>query len=263
MKSIICDKAFFSRQLAMPQKQRDFYKHSHAGFELYAILSGNAEFIVENKTYRLNPYDMILIKPMQYHALHLKSNDMPYDRCIIDFSHDFLPAHIIPDRQFFSMSENSSVIKQLIYLDKISTEYSEDDKEIAFKSMLSDIMLRLKYSSTAPQRESLINSFPLVDKIIKYVNENLSEDISLTTLSKALFISPSHISHTFKQHMKISIMQYVRQKKVMYAHSLILSGIKPTKAAELCKFNSYTSFYRAYNQIFGGSPKEVKQNASR
>lgn len=49
-------------------------------------------------------------------------------------------------------------------------------------------------------------------------------------------------------------MQYVRNKKVLYAQNLIKSGIRPTKAYTMAGFEDYTTFYRSYKLFFGHSP---------
>ena len=40
----------------------------------------------------------------------------------------------------------------------------------------------------------------------------------------------------------------------MYAHNLIQSGVRPTKAYVLSGFEDYTTFYRSYKMFFGRSP---------
>lgn len=54
----------------------------------------------------------------------------------------------------------------------------------------------------------------------------------------------------------MGLMQFVRRKKVYEAEKLLKSGVRPVEAAETCGFNDYATFYRAYRQILGRTPKE-------
>ena len=46
---------------------REFRLHHHTFPEIYIYLSGKAEFLIEGTSFRLNPYDIILVPP---HTLH-------------------------------------------------------------------------------------------------------------------------------------------------------------------------------------------------
>ena len=56
--------------------------------------------------------------------------------------------------------------------------------------------------------------------------------------------------------MKIPVMQYVRYKKIIAAHQMILAGAKKSVVAELLDFNDYSTFYRSYVKIIGHAPTD-------
>ena len=60
--------------------------------------------------------------------------------------------------------------------------------------------------------------------------------------------------------MKVSIISYIRGKKVMAAHALIQNGMKPNEAATAMGFTEYSTFYRDYRQLLGGSPSKTKSS---
>ena len=64
--------------------------------------------------------------------------------------------------------------------------------------------------------------------------------------------------HLFKSELRVGVMQYVRDKKILLAHQKIRKGEKPTDVYLMCGFSNYPSFYRAYTAYFGTSPKEAK-----
>jgi AraC-like DNA-binding protein len=54
--------------------------------------------------------------------------------------------------------------------------------------------------------------------------------------------------------MKISIMDYIKQKKILLAQDLIANGTKPTLAAQELGFEEYSTFFRLYKKYLGCSP---------
>lgn len=64
--------------------QSSFYKHGHNEYEILYFIRGNADYLIEDNIFTLNPGDLMLIKPKNYHMLMLKSS-MPYERVNIAF----------------------------------------------------------------------------------------------------------------------------------------------------------------------------------
>ena len=58
--------------------------------------------------------------------------------------------------------------------------------------------------------------------------------------------------------MKISIKQYILQKKLSYAANLIECGIRATEAAERIGYENYANFYKMYVKVFGTPPKRER-----
>lgn len=97
-----------------------------------------------------------------------------------------------------------------------------------------------------------------VKRLMDYVGENLSRDLTVNRLSSVFHISPSSLTHTFKKECGISLHRYVLQKRLLYARKLILEGAHPTKIYASCGFQDYSSFYKAYKKFWGISPSEEK-----
>ena len=63
--------------------------------------------------------------------------------------------------------------------------------------------------------------------------------------------------------MKISIMKYVKTKKLIAAHNDILSGLKKNEVAEMYSFDNYSTFYRLYIKTFHTSPGGKARKGSK
>ena len=96
---------------------------------------------------------------------------------------------------------------------------------------------------------------------VKHIDENIREPITLDSLAENFNFSKSYISNEFRKAMKIPIMQYVRAKKIIAAHRLILNGEKKRVVAEMFSFDDYSTFYRSYVKVMGFSPTDIKKQS--
>lgn len=107
-----------------------------------------------------------------------------------------------------------------------------------------------------PLKESDINGH-LTHEITTYIDTNFEEIEKLTTLSKELGYSYSHLAHVFKDKMGMSIYEYYDKKRFGRAVELLQYGdISVTKIAERLKYQSLHAFSKAFSKRYGVSPTE-------
>ena len=94
-----------------------------------------------------------------------------------------------------------------------------------------------------------------VSGLISYINDNLSQELSTTVLSKACNLSPYHMMRLFKSQTGCTIGQYICRKRLSKAHELLSQGVNATQACFQCGFGSYSSFLRSYKQQYGELPR--------
>lgn len=95
--------------------------------------------------------------------------------------------------------------------------------------------------------------------ICDYINNHLEEDLSLEHLASFFYVSKYHISHVFKEHMGLSLHQYIIKKRLQACKNGILSGAALTSLYQQYGFHDYSSFYRAFKKEFGQSPREFRE----
>ena len=94
--------------------------------------------------------------------------------------------------------------------------------------------------------------------IMKYINRNLSEKLSLEILSQQFFISQTHLNRLFRKSANISVYEYITIKRLFMAQDLLAKGHTPNEVYSTCGFQEYSTFYRAYKRHFGVSPSKQK-----
>ena len=238
-------------------KANQFFRHFHDSAEILFMFDVQGEYVVESRKYQLAPFDLLLIKPSKYHYMILK-DDTNYSRCVFNVATDYLPNDLVTRAfskgEFFHIGATSQITKNFQRIIEYRQTMDERDYRVMEQALLSEILMLVCMTDEEHNRDEFKYLDEFNSRVIKYIRENLTNITSLEQMASDLYVSKSTLYHSFKKAMKISIMQYVRNKKVMYAHNLIRSGVRPTKAYVLSGFEDYTTFYRSYKMFFGRSP---------
>ena len=92
-------------------------------------------------------------------------------------------------------------------------------------------------------------------KAIDYITDNYNRDISITDISRALFVSNVHMSQIFKREMGMGIIKYVINYRIEKAKELLRGTDDFIYAiSEKVGFHEFRHFSRTFKQITGVSP---------
>lgn len=238
------------------REKKVFSKDMHAEYEMLLFLEGGFSYVVEDRKYPVMPYTLILVPPNTYHFAVPKGEGV-YCRYMLAFKAQAVDADL-PEKAFaqsgcYQLEENHPVVQAFRQLHALRTDALADYDDLLLRSACTQILLGILARQRMPEMKSSAQqtlSYPLVD----YIDKNLTTIRSTEEIAAYFCVSASTISHHFKSRMGISLMQYIRQKRLILARSLLEKGEKPQKAAEKAGFQEYTTFYKAYIRYFGVAP---------
>ena len=103
---------------------------------------------------------------------------------------------------------------------------------------------------------------PEVIKTLDYVENHLSEDISLEKIAKEQNMSSSALCKQFSKGVGIGFSRYVSQKRIEGVIKLITKNkeINILDAAFSFGFKNSAAFYEAFKRVTGSTPKNIRKN---
>ena len=102
-----------------------------------------------------------------------------------------------------------------------------------------------------------------VVKIIKYVDEHITERMSLCDIADRFHLSKEHTSYIFKREMGTPLVSYINEQKSLLAKNLILSGEMPlADISDYLGFENYDYFSKTFKKYMGVTPLKLKKNKS-
>ena len=91
--------------------------------------------------------------------------------------------------------------------------------------------------------------------------QHQNQEITLQRLADELFISPPHLSRLFKQQEGITFSEYLLQKRLDLACSLLLTSQDPIEVIALkCGYTKGNSFWKMFKKRMGVSPGQYREN---
>lgn len=95
-----------------------------------------------------------------------------------------------------------------------------------------------------------------IDKVINYMTENYSQNITLQQLAEYSQISSSYLGSIFKKVTGKSTIEYLINIRINKAKSLLKDGFTVSETSKLVGFNDIFYFSRAFKKYEGINPSQ-------
>jgi len=236
-----------------------FSNHMHDVYEILFLNRGAAFYTVEGKTYLLEKHSFVITPPLKLHSVS-SLPDSDYDRYNILFDANKLSSPIcndLPDGiDVFDFRGNTIVCDIFGKMKYYSEQLSGPRLQTVLTLLVEELLYNVSIAARQPihPREHTANE--IVNAATKYVEENLSKQLSVESVCKTLHVSQSYLQQLFGKHLMITPKQYILSKKLAMAQVMLRSGGKPVEVFSQCGFTDYSAFFRAYKNHFGHAPSE-------
>ena len=196
-------------------------------YRVYYIADGEADIILSDKSMRLKKGNIYFIPAFSIKSVKLISETL--DHIWIHFTVGSGLARYLETAEkvlsYPAEEADVSAFKKIIeYSDGVHPE--SVTKNAAVTGLLSYLLAKFFIGSehTADSKEKM-RFIP----VLEYIDENLSGKIENEELCKLVFLSKIYFSNLFTKQFGKSPKQYVQEKKMMTAATLLVATDKPIK----------------------------------
>ena len=248
-----------------------FSYHYHEFDKVVVFLSGQVTYTVEGRAYFLSPGDLLLVP---HHHIHQPDigGDI-YERFILWLTPEFLAKEGLDtcfreaaDTGFLLIRPTDALRRQLMgLLNRLEAALADEDfgHALLARTYCLQFLIALNRGNRgnlASEGQSVYTSDPKIEEIMAYINAHLPQALTVPELAGRFYLSPSWLMHRFKEVTGCTVHQYILQKRLILAASLIRNHTPVMKAARQSGFSDYSTFLRAFQAAYHMPPKALRKD---
>ena len=256
--------------------------HRHTALELFYVLDGPIDFVIEQMTttYQkgdfcllntdtrhreksLDGYTILYLGIEEKHLQHLLTNDSLFKK-LDDTSASpgaclkFSPAHSLSDA-------DQTNIQQLLFQIVLEILYRQPNYENVTEQLICRLFSYIKspkHYNCSQIQSDCVPQQSIVEQILLYLHEHPYR-IKYEELSKYIGYAPSYLNRIFTEYAGQSIADYNRKIYLAEAARLLKdSSMSVSAVCETLHFESRSAFYAQFQKKYGMTPKEYKRHSS-
>ena len=261
--------------------------HWHDFMEISFVRAGAGTYQIEDKTFRVEPGDIIVINNTERHRVTYDER-RPLHETVLHFSPELLAGGKGSggmdqgSLQLFRYNGAAFVNKPRLsdgtrraarrLIREIRNEYAGRKPwfELLIRAKLLELVSLLLRESGMRKPESRAavaarrRTIARLEQILSWLRANYMHAVSLAAISRQFSMRPSYFSDFFRKSLGVTFTEFLMQLRVHEAARLLEDGrMGSTDAAFACGFNTTASFYRAFKRVMGANPGEWLQGLAR
>ena len=213
---------------------------------MYICVKGKYCVYINGEKHIINEGEIAFVDRLTPHAAGSVVNDSPSEVYFIIASNFYLGGiKWLEDETLPAFTEKKDGFERIVDIVKLATE-SEDMNEDMRRGFITLLFGLLKnYCGTAPRAASKNNE--LLVEVMTYINEHITEDITLDGLARHFGYEKTYFSRVFNKFLGINLREYLNRYRI--GEALRMKQENPSmaisKIAESCGFDSPNTYYRA------------------
>ncbi|MDO5310447.1 MAG: AraC family transcriptional regulator [Clostridia bacterium] len=234
--------------------------HIHEECEIYINLSGDVSFVVDDSIYPVVPGSIIITRPFEYHHCVYHSNKLHKHFWILfsavgnEYLFDAFYNRRVGENNLLMLTPDKT--KELI---SICSEMAEDSGSDLKKYCRFFKLMSLLHDADTPNYSTSAYPDDVVDAI-KYINDNLSNRLTVAEISQKVNVSINTLERHFMRVLNVSPVAYIRKKRLSNAVKLLSEGRTVTEASEKSGFSDYSGFIALFKKTYGRTPLAYKKS---
>ena len=242
-------------------------EHSHAFYQMYYVVSGEADMLLDRQKVHLYPHLCVVIEPEQLHELPVISSGrlrIIDTKFYLHNSNTMDEVHCLP--RCFEIEDNEFETALLGARNEwqSNARYSREMANALFEQAFYIYIRKngsfVERNSFSRAIDHIIANLTGVEKqIADYVSVHFAEDFTLDQLAESLKYNKNYLCKLFKQATNFTIIHYVNYLRVCRAYELICySSYSLNDISVLSGFSSVHYFTSVFKKVTGKTPGEMR-----
>lgn len=207
---------------------------------IYYVYKGKVIYEYEERVVRLKTNHLYIFPPNKPYKM--KHN--PHHPFEVMWFHLDYAFPLVEDIFEVNIKTDSTEQKLIHALEGVISEEQIVGEKI-FDALLT--LLQIKYGI----KKEL---FPDVEKIVKYINEHIHENINNEELAKVAGYNTNYMIKRFKKHVGLSPRQYIIQTRMNYARKYLINGNSVRQTACLLGYDDANLLSRDFKKYYHKPP---------
>lgn len=253
--------------------------HYHDFHKILLFLSGRSAYTIEGKTYQLSPQDIVFVHAGEIHR-PLPALGAPYERIVIYIAPELLTRYRQGEDDLaacFSSAHRPSNVMHLttgkthdllFHMEKLERTACASGFANALYTEMLFVEFMILLNRALIDHELDANAAAISDEkiqaLLTYINDHLTEPLSIDRLAARAYVSRSHLMHRFKAATGYGVRQYIVSKRLLLARSRLADdpARSISEIAALSGFSDYLPFFRAFKAQYCMTPQEWREQYS-
>lgn len=231
--------------------------------KLCLALEGEAQWEIEDQTYRIQPGDIIFLNVGQKRRF-TAFGENGFKLCAFIMTRNAFAA---PHHFMYFLNRvkgQQNVIKNSLMSFLLREAYEEFSAEGPCRYEMVSAKLTEFFIKAERASQDLLHPITETDRemleVMDYIDGNITHKISLRAVANHVGMSESTFSRHFSQWNGVSFKAYVTEKKIRHAILLLqTTNRKMIDIALECGFDSLSGFYDAFQKRTGMTPRKFSQ----
>ncbi len=265
--------------------RQPYYKtegHRHHYLELSCVKGGRGKYYVDDVVYDIEKGDVFVFNNIEHHDIDVVG-DADLINMVIHFEprfiwneggnmfdYRYLSIFFNRSSSFTNRLPNGNEATQAIFNMMLQIEQEFINKNVGYELMIKvrllEILVRIirdfDYAADSSLKlESIDPQLATINKLLKYIDEHIEDEIRLQDLSEVVHMNASYLSTLFKRYNGIGPIEYISRKRIHKAVQYLKTTDKTiTEIAGLCGFNNAANFNKTFKKFTGNTSSEYRNN---
>lgn len=260
---------------------RPLLQHSHPQFEIAMVRQGGGIYRIGGVDVPMEPGDVFVFAGNEPHCI-VRVEHSGLELLNLQFEPQYMWSHGGDITEGFSMdfwfhhsarflnripSARGKELQSLIAAIEEEFLLRQPKYKLMVRNHLQNILVQLirKHNYTENVGGSRAGQMESIQRVIAYLDANISQELCLRKLAAIANLSPNYLSACFHRECRVTLWNYVGARRVdMAARMLMEDSGKRTMLdiALACGFRNTANFNKTFRKYMGITPSQYKKQAA-